>query len=226
MNVATGYTGDYVDATYRGADGMRAAFDRVVALPPGKSDNAGRVNRLRAFAATRFPSHHSVKLLDVGAGLGVFPYAVRNMGWDCTAIDPDSRAAEHIQKTVNVRALCQDFMKVENIGRFDILTFNKVLEHVEDPVAMLSRAHNFLSPTGFVYIEIPDGEMAATEGPDREEFFIEHLHIFSFASTVLLANRAGFAPLTVERLREPSSKFTIRAFLVPHQALVEGPIGG
>jgi hypothetical protein len=33
----------------------------------------------------------------------------------------------------------------------------------------------------------------------------------------MLANRAGFHPLSVERLREPSSKFTLRAFLVAAQ---------
>ena len=211
MGVATSYSGDYVDATYGGVDGMRAAFDRVVGLPPEKSDNAGRVHRVREFAATHFTGRQPVKLLDVGAGLGVFPHAARKIGWDCTAIDPDKRAVDHLEREVGVNAICDDFMTVANLGRFDIVTFNKVLEHVNDPVAMLHHAHAFLAP----HIELPDGEMAAEEGQGREEFFIEHLHIFSFASTVMLANQAGFAPLAVERHREPSGKFTLRTFLVP-----------
>jgi hypothetical protein len=66
-----------------------------------------------------------------------------------------------------------------------------------------------------VYVELPDGEAAALAGAGREEFFVEHLHVFSFASIVMLANRAGFDPICIERLREPSTKFTLRAFLVP-----------
>ena len=98
------------------------------------------------------------------------------------------------------------------IGPVDAITFNKVLEHVEDPVTMLAAARPLLGAGGFVYVEVPDAEGAALHGPGREEFFIEHHHVFSAASTAMMAGRAGFATLAVERLREPSGKFTLRAF--------------
>jgi SAM-dependent methyltransferase len=214
MTVATDYDGAYVDATYRSDAGLTATFDRIIALPPEKSDNAARIARVKAFAAAHFRMMAPPRLLDVGAGLGVFPYAVKQTGWACTAIDPDPRAVRHLRARVGVEAICGDFMKLEGLRRFDVVTLNKVLEHVEHPVDMLSRAQAVLAPGGFVYVELPDGEMAACAGSAREEFFIEHLHVFSFASTVMLANRAGFAPVCVERLQEPSTKFTLRAFLV------------
>jgi hypothetical protein len=77
---------------------------------------------------------------------------------------------------------------------------------------MLKRAHQCISPGGLVYLEVPDGEMASLCGKEREEFFIEHLHIFSFVSLAMLIKKAGFEPLLIERLVEPSSKFTLRAF--------------
>ncbi len=33
---------------------------------------------------------------------------------------------------------------------------------------------------------------------------------------VMLAERAGFRPIAVERLQEPSTKFTLRAFFQDH----------
>jgi hypothetical protein len=63
-----------------------------------------------------------------------------------------------------------------------------------------------------VYIELPDGEGASEEGPGREEFFIEHLHVYSTASTALLIQHAGLRTSRIERLREPSGKFTLFAF--------------
>ena len=61
-------------------------------------------------------------------------------------------------------------------------------------------------------MEVPDGEVAYKDGPEREEFFIEHLHVFSLASTVIMANKAGFQVEAIQRLKEPSTKYTIRAF--------------
>ncbi len=118
-----------------------------------------------------------------------------------------------MNERVGVEALAGDFMGFTGEGKFDIVTFNKVLEHVEDPVAMLRHASAFLAPGGFVYLELPDGEMAAREGAGREEFFIEHLHVFSFMSITMLAERAGLTPLAVERLQEPSTKHTLRSFM-------------
>ncbi len=215
MKVATQYDGAYMDATYRDETGIAAAFARIIALPAEKSDNAARVARVRQFADAHFQPKLGLRLLDVGAGLGVFPHAMQRAGWVCTAIDPDPRAVHHLRERVGVEAICGDFMNLEGLGQFDVATFNKVLEHVVDPVAMLRRARAVLAPGGFVYMELPDGEMAARAGSAREEFFIEHLHVFSFTSTAMLATRAGFAPVWVERLQEPSSKFTLRAFLVP-----------
>jgi SAM-dependent methyltransferase len=215
MDMTALYAGPYLDATYGDAEGLRRNFARIIALPAAKSDNRGRVQRILEFArgwpGLRGPS----KLLDVGSGLAVFPRAMKEAGWDVTALDPDPRAAAHARDTVGVAAYAGDFMKVDAaaLGRYDAITFNKVLEHVEAPVAMLARAATFLKDGGFVYVELPDGEAAAAEGGEREEFFIDHHHVFSFASVPLLAARAGFRAVTVERLREPSSKYTLRAFL-------------
>jgi SAM-dependent methyltransferase len=214
MTVSAQYDGAYVDATYKGDAGLVAAFEHIIGLPRARSDNSARIARIRSFAGSHFHPQTTMRLLDVGAGLGVFPHLVKQEGWACTAIDPDARAVKHLRTRVGVEAICGDFMELEGLGRFEVVTFNKVLEHVARPVDMLRRSHNVLARGGVVYVEVPDGEMAEHEGSGREEFFIEHLHVFSFASIVMLANRAGFAPACVERIREPSNKFTLRAFLV------------
>ena len=218
MTVATDYHGDYVDATYGDAAGVARTFERIIALPPERSDNAGRMRRVSEFAQAYMPGIARPRLLDIGSGLGVFPHAVKSAGWDCIALDPDARAVQHIRDRVGVEAVCGDFMEVGGLGQFDVVTLNKVLEHVTDPVAMLARTREFVSGPGFAYVEVPDGEMAARAGFQREEFFIEHLHVFSLASLAIMADRAGFTPIAIERLQEPSTKYTLRAFLAATHA--------
>ena len=218
MDAAALYTGDYVSSNY-GDDGIRKAFDRITSLPPEQSDNAGRVRRILEFAAGYLVApareRRAPTVLDVGSGLGVFLHRMKAAGWRGTGLDRDPRLVAHAREVVGVEAVCGDFLTAENLGRFDVVTFNKVLEHIMDPVTMLARSAGHLREGGFVYVEVPDGEVAVGHGPGREEFFIDHYHIFSAASLELLAARAGFKAQVIERLREPSTKYTLRAFLIP-----------
>jgi len=218
IDISSLYLRDYVDATYGGPDGMRARLERILALPPERSDNAGRVARIIRFAESRFDGRKAGgRLLDVGAGIGVFAATMKAAGWSVVAVEPDPRTAHHLTECVGVEAHARPIAALDpaEVGRFDIVTFNKVLEHVEDPIALLTATHPFLAPRGFVYLEVPDAEAASAEGPGREEFFIEHHHVFSAASLTLTGERAGYMPYVVRQIREPSTKFTLFAFLIP-----------
>jgi 2-polyprenyl-3-methyl-5-hydroxy-6-metoxy-1,4-benzoquinol methylase len=219
MNDEQLYSGDYVTSSY-GDKGIRATFDRIVSLPPEKSDNVGRVSAIGTFASTWFQGTRSVpggtpEILDIGSGLCVFLHRVKSeLDWKCTALDPDARACEHARTTVGVDTLNGDFFKLAIDRRFDVITLNKVVEHVKDPIAMIKRAGELLTPRGFVYIEVPDAEGAALDaiGYEREEFTIDHPHVFSASSLTLLVARAGMKTVALERIVEPSSKYTLRAY--------------
>ncbi|RJQ83008.1 MAG: class I SAM-dependent methyltransferase [Desulfobacteraceae bacterium] len=209
------YARDYVDATYGGLAGMRQKFETIMALPPEKSDNVQRIARVRAFALRRgIDESVCPRLLDVGAGLGVFPAAMKTNGWRVTALETDARTVQHLRAVVGVETLDLPLAQMQESAAepFDLIAFNKVLEHVADPVSLLIAAKALLLQQGFIYVEVPD-VAAAAEGPEREEFFIEHHHVFSPASVALLSARAGLSPISIARLREPSGKFTLNAFL-------------
>jgi 2-polyprenyl-3-methyl-5-hydroxy-6-metoxy-1,4-benzoquinol methylase len=206
------YAGEYVSTLYRDRDGIRRAFDRINALPQEQSDNIGRVRYVDSYCRGRWDGRQTPRLLDVGAGLGVFPYRMKQAGWDCVALDMDERLAAHHREVAGVQAFVGDVRNVDGIGSFDLVTFNKVLEHVDEPIEMLTSIGRLLGPDGLVYVELPDGEAAEAEGKEREEFLLGHKHVFSRASYALLIANAGFELLTCERLREPSTKFTLRGF--------------
>lgn len=210
MDLAALYSAAYWDKTY--ADKIRATYDKIMGLPADRSDNRNRAAGVEAYWSsvdTGLPK----TLLDIGSGLAVFPAVMRDYGWDCTALDPDERAADHARGVAGVRGLTADFMAADINDSYALVSLNKVLEHVPDMVAMLARVHQVLLPGGVVYVELPDGEGALADSADREEFFIEHYCAFSLTSLAHLARRAGFRCDLIERLREPSGKYTLRAFL-------------
>ncbi len=215
MDLGALYEEGYVSANYQDDAGVRRTFEKIMALPPQRSDNRARAARVDGFCRNRFSDVTAPALLDVGSGLCVFPAAMQEKGWACTALDADERLVRHARDLVGVAAVQDQFPPRQPLGRFHLLTFNKVLEHVEDPVAMLAPARKHLTDGGVVYVELPDGQAAIHAGADREEFAIDHHHAFSMASLTLLADRAGLRVLVQERLVEPSGKYTLWAFLEP-----------
>ena len=210
------YSEKYVESTY--GDELARTFERIIALPDEHSDNSGRSKRIHKYAREYLPLSQAPSLLDVGSGLGVFPWAMKEKGWICTALDPSPQSCEHIRSKVGIEVIEGDFfsLDLEAVGQFDVVTFNKVLEHVENPCEMLRLALPLVKPGGFVYIEVPDASTAALHGPSREEFFIEHHHGFSMASLCLTIERAGLHLGLARRLVDPSSKFTLESYAHPY----------
>ncbi len=216
MDLKSLYTGDYVASNYKDVEGIHENFKKIISLDPVESDNTYRTARINGFAKKHFSKGMEGRtLLDIGSGLGVFPHVMKQSGWVCTALDPDHNAVKHLEEFVGVQALQGELLTISALGTFDVITFNKVLEHVDDPIKMLKESKQYLKHDGFIYVEVPDGEAAVADGPEREEFFIDHLHVFSATSLSLLVSKSEFELKCMERLQEPSSKYTLFTFLTP-----------
>lgn len=209
------YSEEYVTSVYQDMSGIKKTFEKINNLKPTESDNIARVKHINEFCKKYFIKDESLplNLLDVGAGLGVFAYQMKKYGWECTAIDMDERLVEHHRSEVGIKSFCGDLRSHDSLGAYSLITFNKVLEHINNPIEVLAYAGNFLLNNGLIYVELPDGEAAAIESMNREEFFIGHIHVFSFSSFALLAKKSGFQLICCERIREPSTKYTLRGFM-------------
>lgn len=216
MDLSALYYTDYVDSTYGGLEGVRRNYERIMNLDPDQSDNVGRISRITKFAHVHFEDLSPIRILDIGSGLGVFLAEVTGQtDWQCTALEPDPRLAEHIREELRIETVEQDYLNLEWDRQFDIITLNKVLEHVQVPIDMLRNCVRDLATGGFLYLELPDGKAASEDEISfgREEFFIEHHHIFTEASMNRLTRSADLSTILTERICEPSSKHTLYSIL-------------
>ena len=210
---STFYKKTYQRTTYK--EKARSRFTDLMSLPREQSDNRQRVNFIDNFWNDTQPNKEK-SCLDIGSGLGVFPAVLKELNWDCVAIEPDPEACEIIREQIGIEVLSGDLIRCQNIGGFNLISFNKVLEHIRNPTEMLLQSTLHLKPGGLIYIELPDGETALEKsGPDREEFFVEHFDAYSRKSLELLINSVQFKILTIDQVYEPSGKFTLRAFAMP-----------
>ncbi len=179
-----------------------------------KSDNFHRVNRI-VNKYKKFIKSKSFNVLDVGTGFGLFLYVLRkkNKYWNLQAVEPDKNNVKFIMNELKIKTTHGFIEKTSTSNKFNLITLNKVLEHTKKPIDVLKKLRKNLKKNGEIYIEVPDGETASKEGFHREEFFIDHHYIFSKKSFKILLKKANFKVIKIKKIKEPSYKYTLFAFV-------------
>jgi SAM-dependent methyltransferase len=187
-------------------------FKKILNLKK-KSDNYFRVKRFLNFFKDVI--NIKIKLLDVGSGLSVFLYAIsKKVSWDIQGIEPDLNFVNFAKKKLKLNVSRTTLEENKNKKKYDIISLNKVIEHVENPLLFLKKINRMLKESGYVYIEVPDGESASQtkDGKNREEFYVDHLHVFSLRSLANCIKYSNFKLLKIDKILEPSGKLTLYAF--------------
>ena len=203
------YSGKYVEETYGGLIGIEKTFTKVRSYPKKKSDNYHRCNRLEKL----IKFNKNFRTFDIGSGLGIFPYEFKQRGYQVVCNDPDTKSVRFIKKKLKLNTILGDFLKIKVQKKFELITFNKVLEHIEMPKLFVLKAKSFLKKGGYLYIEVPD-VLAINDKitKNREEFLMGHYHVFSKQSLKRLIKSCSFKVLNLKSIRDPSGKYTIFAF--------------
>lgn len=120
-------------------------------------------------------------ILDVGSGGGEFAYLLTSLGHHVNGIEPNRGYAEFsIQEyglTVHIGFVQDCALPRES---FDLITIWHVLEHTEDPGAVLSRLRSWLKPDGLMVVEVPNVE-ATCQSP-KSKFHEAHLYNFNIVT--------------------------------------------
>lgn len=100
----------------------------------------------------------NARVLDVGCGTGsISKIIVETTGAQLTGIEPDpQRVAVARSRGINALQGFFDEKTIDNLGKFDVVVFADVLEHLPDPATALRLAHHVLKPDGAVVASIPN----------------------------------------------------------------------
>ncbi|MEP6977174.1 MAG: class I SAM-dependent methyltransferase [Thermoleophilia bacterium] len=157
--------------------------------------------KFEAIAAELEPFRGKGRLLDVGCSIGLFLDVARQRGFDGTGIEFGERALRHARDELGLAVLD---VPLADAGfdpeRFDVVTVLSVLEHVNDPRAMLREVGRVLKPGGALYLIVPNLESLACRVLHQHAATFDgrnHLVYFSPASLADALRREGFEPLRV-----------------------------
>ncbi len=141
------------------------------------------------------------KLLDIGCGSGsLLRHAKR--WFKCEGVEPSAGAATECRKQ-GLEVTNGFFEDVDLPAEsYDVVTMYAVLEHVYDPVKVLSKANHILKPNGIVAIKVPKlyGPAHRIHGREWNGFRIGyHTYLFTGAALAAALNAAGFEVLTTPK---------------------------
>jgi 2-polyprenyl-3-methyl-5-hydroxy-6-metoxy-1,4-benzoquinol methylase len=103
------------------------------------------------------------RYLDVGTGYGGFPVAFANAGFEeVVGIELQDHLITYAKANTvnipNVLILKRDIVEdpIGDLGSFDLITCNDVIEHVSDPSITIQKLASMLNYTGVISLEIPN----------------------------------------------------------------------
>jgi len=148
---------------------------------------------LKSLCTERHGEPHSISVLDIGCGTGEYvTLPLAQAGFRITGVDCNKPSVEHAKSRASALQLdnatftCESFVSFLSRDRisYDVIICSEVLEHLQDPLEVLTACRSRLGPGGVLIVTVPNGH-----GPFETEI-----------SVITLLSKVGFrGPL--ERLR-------------------------
>ncbi len=168
----------------------RLSYKNAYSPKPMHVLRAGHVALSRLEKIDRLLSGRKKTILDVGTGGGEFAYLLQSLGHRVSGIEPNKGYADY---SIQEYGLAVQVGFVQDAAfppeSFDLVTIWHVLEHTEDPGAVLALLRSWLKSDGRLVVEVPNVE-ATCQAPSST-FHEAHLYNFNVVSLRRLAKKHG-----------------------------------
>ncbi len=171
-----------------------------------------RINRIEKF----MPKNSKKRMLDVGSGPGFFIKYAQSRGFEVLGLEP-SLAATEFANRMGAKTIAGFFDReiTKNLGKFDVIHMQGVMEHMRNPIESVQAANEILNPGGlFCNIVANDFnplQMILLQHLNFTPWWVvpsEHINYFSISSLKNLTETAGF------RVKNIITTFPIDLFLL------------
>ncbi len=160
--------------------------------------DAPKQRKMAAFLRELERYRRTNRLLEVGCGQGVFLERAASAGWRASGVDVLAPVAE-LARARGLEVFVGELHEARlPADAFDVVTMSEVIEHVVEPVPLMTEVARILRPGGVAVLGTGNARSwAARWRKERWSYyrFGGHLHIrfYSPQSAEALARAAGFA---------------------------------
>lgn len=174
-------------------------------------------SRLKRLGALKIKSR---RLLEIGCGPGFFLNVAKD-SFCVTGVELSDFASGYAKKYFNLN-VCQGTLDKASFpsSYFDIVVIWDVIEHITDPVGLITEIKRILCPEGLLVFTTPDTSSYLCRLQDRSWRLFDppyHLNYFNRENTVKMLDSVGFKVLKIESTWEwHSLRYLFHALAVYH----------
>lgn len=156
-------------------------------------------------SARQILGNGSLSLLDIGCGTGWTSHIWKKSGFEVSGVEPSEERGKRATEKYGIRVFSDYLEQLDTEEKFDVITLRHVIEHFEDPHAMLSKALGFLKKTGIFLIVVPNIDCIGRYvfGTKWSWVLPYHCNFFNPASLVKILSRLGLHPIKLYQTPSP-----------------------
>jgi 2-polyprenyl-3-methyl-5-hydroxy-6-metoxy-1,4-benzoquinol methylase len=157
--------------------------------------------RIMKFAKKYGRLRRGAKVLEVGCSSGGILQTFKTRGYDVTGVDYDrDRVAFGMRRGLNL--IEGDIFSAE--GKFDLIIYSHVLEHVLDLKKELKQVSKLLNPKGYLFLDLPD--MSYWLAQNNFLPCLQNAHTYYFTPRTLsnVLEMSGFSRVAIQANRTKS----------------------
>lgn len=139
--------------------------------------------------------------LDVGTGGGSMLRMLQRKAKVVHSVEPNRRDREHLLAEGIVCHVAVEELPLE--PAYDVVTLFHVLEHIQEPIALLREIRQRMSVGGTIVVEVPHArdvllDFFNLEAFKRATFWSEHLILHTRVTLMAILEHAGFGRVLIE----------------------------
>jgi len=150
------------------------------------------------------------RVLDVGSGHGLFSWVIKTQVPSYGSIDILDISTTSLEMTrrmigdEGISYLHTELSQANPVNKYELIILGEILEHMDDPIAMLQDAMKLLSSKGMIFFTVPTNAPA-----------IDHVYLFRNKADVMkMIEQAGLTWITTKTERADSSTELIGALCI------------
>ncbi len=147
-----------------------------------------------------FAKEHRNKFIDIGCGEGFFLAYMKPYFQEIMGVEPSRGEWEKaVAKGFRVEnTFFDENWKEEGYSAFFL---SQVLEHLENPFAVLKKIYEVLEENGVGYVDVPNGQKIIEKG-EYFNLFLEHINYWTIQGLAKALWQAGFTVLEIKEVSE------------------------